>query len=95
MATGLAILEDDNSFLESMSARSEVSDAEARASTRCLEKIELNAIESFATLEDFDCSEIDAQSSITHRLYVNLREAYGISTSVVLLCPLLEARPFF
>lgn len=52
-------------------------------------------VEGFAAPEGFDCSEIDAQSSITYRVYVGLREAYTIVTLVALLRPLSEDRPLF
>ena len=66
MVTASTVLRGDGSPAGPRSARSEVSDTESNVSTKSLEMMEWYLVERFAALEGFDCSGIDAPSSITY-----------------------------
>ena len=94
-ATAAAVLEDGGTPSGPRGARSEISDVEMIVSTRSLTRTEWYPVEGFAAPEGFDCSGIDASSSLIYRTFIGLGEEYVIPTSVALLRHLPDDRPFY
>ena len=63
-------------------------------SARSLARTEWYPEEGFTAPEGFNCSGVDASSSLTYRTFIGLREAFAIPSSVALLRPLQYDRPF-
>ena len=66
MVTALAVLKDGGSPLGPRGARSEVSDAESIGSAKSLARMEWYPVEGFTAPWGFDCSGVDASSSLIY-----------------------------
>ena len=93
-AAAAAVSDGRGPSVEPGGSQPETPDAEALVSARSLARTEWYREEGFAASEDFDCSGVDASSSLTYRTFVGLREAFTIPSSVALLRPLQGDRPF-
>ena len=93
-AAAAVVSEGRDPSVEPGDSQPETPDAEALVSARSLARTEWYPEEGLAAPEDFDCSGVDASSTLTYRTFVGLREAFAIPSSVALLRPLKDDRPF-